>query len=396
MRAQKIAGLLARYGILWNQSADTIVRTGNGVGRTVASFNNLRPWSLIRRCNLADDGTVLAYWGNTAFKYDGSNGQVMVEFPKFYYRFPHTATVHAPEISFHNRCGFKPHPWFIDGEGNELQHQYVGVFESSAYDTSGSAYLLDDDAGVDFTATTGDLLCSIAGVLPMSGANNATATRDNFRQLALNRGAGWDLWSVQAVSAIQMLYTIKYGNLNSQTALSDGVTNLASGIGNQAVRTGATAGIGPTGSTDLGNTDGQVSIAHWSQGTTTYPFNLFGVENFYGDQWSWVMGADIVTDNKLSIDGTATGITLPNTNGYGGNLAYNAAYDWLMMPSDVTGSQSAKLCDYYYQATGNRAALLGGRWSSGAAAGAFCWALDRAASTVDRTVGGRLRFTPQS
>jgi hypothetical protein len=393
-------------GILWNQSADTITRTGNAYGRTVASFNYLKPWSLIRRCNLSDDGAVNAYWGNTGFAYDGSNGQVMVEFPKFYYRFTHTATTHAPEVSFRPRTGFKVHPWFVT-DGREVNYQYLGAFEGSAYDVSGSAYLVNADAGVDFTAGTGDKFCSIAGVKPMSGENNATATLPHFRILAQNRGAGWGLQSVQAVRAIQMLYIVKYGNWNSQSVLSQGVTNLESGTGNQAVLTGATAGVGPAGSADLGNADGQVSIAHYSQGTTTYPMSLFGVENFYGNIWKWVDGINIKADNNpwgadhdFSSDTFThpyvdTGLTLPSSNGYISNLAYTTSFDWGFLPSATSGDSTHYLCDYYYQVTGDRAALLGGGWHLGANAGAFRWGLGSAASIVDRTFGARLAFTPQ-
>lgn len=390
-----LAATRRKYGILWNQSADTVVRTGNGVGRTVASFNNLRPWSLIRRCNLADDGTVNAYWGNTGFAYDGSNGQVMAQCPRFYYRASHAATQHAPEISFRPRTGFKVHPWFIDSEGGILDYQYPAAFGGSAYDVSGSAYLINDDAGVDFTANTGDKLCSIAGVKPMSGANNATATRDNFRQLAQNRGPGWDITSIQGASAIQMLYLVKYGNFNIQSFFP-GVTNLASGTGNQAVYTGSTAGIGPAGSADLGNADGQVSIAHWSQGTITYPYSMFGMENgLHGNVWKWVWNADVV-EHALKIDGASTGITLPAANGYGSNLAYSAAHDWLFIPSAVSGSDGTYLTDYYYQASGTRAALLGGYWNHGALAGAFGWNVYNAASEVARSIGARAAFTPQN
>jgi hypothetical protein len=317
----------------------------------------------------------------------------MVEFPKFYYKFDHTATVHSPAISMWPKSGFTLHPWFIT-DGREVPYQYVGAFEGSAYDVSKSAYLLNDDAGVDFTAGTGDKFCSIAGVKPMSGANNALATRDAFRQLALNRGPGWDITSIQGASALQMLYLIKYGNFNIQSFFP-GVTNLASGTGNQAVYTGSTAGVGPAGSADLGNADGQVSIAHWSQGTTTYPYSMFGMENgLHGNIWKWVVGADVV-DHALKIDGESTGITLPNANGYGSNLAYSATHDWLFMPSAVAGDSTHYLCDYYYQAAGNRAALLGGSWSYGASAGAFFWNVYYAASNVYLTFGARAAFTPQ-
>ena len=38
-----------------------------------------------RRCNVADDGTINAWYGDESYTEDGSNGQVMIYQPKFYY-----------------------------------------------------------------------------------------------------------------------------------------------------------------------------------------------------------------------------------------------------------------------------------------------------------------------
>ena len=39
-----------------------------------------------RRCNVLDNGTITAFYGDENYKEDGSNGQVMVYQPKFYYQ----------------------------------------------------------------------------------------------------------------------------------------------------------------------------------------------------------------------------------------------------------------------------------------------------------------------
>ena len=39
-----------------------------------------------RRCNVSDDGTIVAYYGDNDYAEDGSMGQVMVYQPKFYYK----------------------------------------------------------------------------------------------------------------------------------------------------------------------------------------------------------------------------------------------------------------------------------------------------------------------
>jgi hypothetical protein len=38
------------------------------------------------RCNVADNGTITAFYGDNNYTEDGSNGQVMIYQPKFYYK----------------------------------------------------------------------------------------------------------------------------------------------------------------------------------------------------------------------------------------------------------------------------------------------------------------------
>jgi hypothetical protein len=65
----------------------TFTRLAGAVGKTPgADFDNILAFGGRRRCNLADNGTVNAYYGDAGYIEDGSNGQVMVEQPKFYYK----------------------------------------------------------------------------------------------------------------------------------------------------------------------------------------------------------------------------------------------------------------------------------------------------------------------
>jgi len=398
---------IPKYGITWNQATDQVARSGHASIITRPYFDVIFPWANIRRCNLSDAGVVTAYYGDAAFKYDGSNGQVMVEIPRFYYKFDHAATSHAPSVSRKPLAGYKIHPAFVT-DGRVLDRIYIGAFEACCYDVTAASYNLTDAAGVDFTATTGDKLASRSGAKPLSGKNNAGATLPAFRQLAKNRGTGWGLQHFNMISAIHMLYIIEYANWNSQSALSAGVTNITDdGSTNMAVNTGFTAGVG-TGASDLGNRSGQVTINHYQTAQATTPMSYRGIENLYGNIWKWVDGINIKADRNpwiadhdfasdlFSHPYVDTGLTLPSSNGYGSNLAYGAALDYAFLPSAVAGSTTTYLTDYYYQSTGNRSALLGGSWSYGANAGAFILALSLAASYVDRAVCARLAFTPQN
>jgi hypothetical protein len=388
-------------GICWNygSSSPTVQLVDELCNPITLTATDLARHSLfagITRCNITDAGAITARYGNAAFKYDGSNGQVVSWIPGGYYRQYHDAanTRLYRWISGVPRGGFRWFPAFYNG-ATPVSGFAFGTFPACCYDVSAAAYNLTDAAGVDITATTGDKLASIAGAKPLSGTNNASLTRDAFIQLAQNRGTGWNIVNFDQVSWFQLLRTIRYQTLNSQATFT-GVTNITDdGSTNMAVLSGATAGIGPTGSVDLGNTDGQVTINHYQTAQATYPFSCLTVENFpTGNIWEWINKIKAV-NNRLWVNDVDTGITLPASNGYGTTPALSALMDYGWLPAAVGGSSSTYFCDYYYQASGDRAALLGGHWNLGAAAGAFDLNLDSAASLVVRNIGARLAFTPQ-
>ena len=75
------------YGVEVDYANRTFARLAGAVGKTPgADFDSILAFGGRRRCNLADNGTVNAYYGEPGYIEDGSNGQVMVEQPKFYYK----------------------------------------------------------------------------------------------------------------------------------------------------------------------------------------------------------------------------------------------------------------------------------------------------------------------
>jgi hypothetical protein len=232
-----------------------------------------------------------------------------------------------------------------------------------------------------------------------------------MRILANNRGTGWGLLNFNQASLIELLYLVEYANYNAQTQIGAGVTGVndttAGNTYNNTLNNGFTAGVG-TSSTDLGNASGKCTgVAHYKTleaDADIQPVSYRGIENFWGNIYEWIDGINIKADNMLWIadhdfvDDTFaapyvdTGLTLHNANGNPTNIAFGAAMDYGFLASAVGGSDATYLCDNYYQATGNRAALVGGHWYFGADAGPFGWALNDAASRVDRRIGARLSF----
>lgn len=140
------------YGVSWDESADTYTRIGSTAGQSlgVTLTDAFLPIQRrMRRCLLNDDGTVNYYLsptnsalkedGVTASVLDGPDGQVMVEIPKFWYRYGYSGTTHTWEISPVPLGGFSVHPAFLS-DTTELDYVYVGAYEGVLYDTSELAY----------------------------------------------------------------------------------------------------------------------------------------------------------------------------------------------------------------------------------------------------------------
>lgn len=101
-------------------------RLEGAIGKDAGSdFDSVTAYDGRRRCNLSDDGEILVYYGDENFKSDGSNGQVMVEQPKFYYRVVPLKTekidgadgYHLRKARYYisdtPKVGFKIHPAFV-------------------------------------------------------------------------------------------------------------------------------------------------------------------------------------------------------------------------------------------------------------------------------------------
>jgi hypothetical protein len=366
-----------------------VERVGDDVIQS--DFDTISPWQDMRRCNLADDLTVNAYYGDPTFAYDGSNGQVMVEIPQFYwkaYRLSDTEIIYL--VSDIQRDGFELYPAFKSDEG-EYENLYIGAFEATLYDASAGSYAGD---GVTYDYAN-DIMASVAGFQPISG-NSSHLDIEEARQLAENRGSGWSLQYYTAREAINLLFYIEYADFNSQNVLSTGITNLDSGSGNHSQNTGHT--------TSLGNESGEVSITPENGATgasTTYPFSYRGIENYWGNIWEFVDGINI-RDNKPYISNndfqsnlfsepySSLGRTLPSSNGYGSGQILNNEMGLSTLPTGLNGSSSSYYCDYYYQNTGDRVARVGGYWTDVSRAGLAAWALYDSAAASARGIGSRL------
>lgn len=381
-----------------------------------------------KRCNVADDGSIVAWYGDADYKEDGSMGQVMVYQPKFYYLVcPVEYDPIDTGIGYHlrkanyyvsekPRAGFRLHPAFYDASGNEIDYFLTSAYEGSIYDASASAYLLNDEQVMN---TGEDKFSSIAGARPASGSSQ-NLTRPNIEAMAQNRGTNWHGDLIKQVSAEQMLMIIEMGMMNLQTAIAQGVVSLPWTTGSDttssyAAATGSTASLGNgTGRAEKTTTyEGGVAKEYTVDGKTSVCWR--GKENFWGNIWKFVYGINIwgngkmgggqpyicsdfsFAESKNSGNYEPAGFTVTNVNGYISAMGYSTACDWLFIASECLGNSSLPVGDYTYitiNLNGYRIALLGGHWSNGGSAGGFYWALINGVGNRSRSIGGRLVYIP--
>ena len=335
----------------------------------------------INRCNVSDNGTINAYYGDASYVEDGSNGQVMVKIPKFYYKVTPDENGGLNgvnirkctwEISETPADGFTLHPAFYDANGNEIDYFLYGAFDGVGQ--------RDSTYGTSYNTST-DKLSSVAGssYLPTNSLTRATA-----RTMATNRGTGWYSAGVKQTMAVLMLFAVEYG-FNSQIAVGQGV-------------------VSASAATYAGQTTGNITSG--TQDNKTTPVNWRGIENLWGNIWDWIDGLNVneripyFCNTYTFVDDTSTGYTqisfsLPSSN-YITAFGYDSTNDWVLLPSESssTANPTGPIGDYVSSNSGWRVALLGGRWSDDSSAGAFYWHCSANSSSAGASVGARLMFIP--
>lgn len=415
-------------GITMDYKNKTCTRIAGAKNLTAgADFDKFKMYGGRKRCNVSDGGTINAYYGDEGYTEDGSNGQVMVYQPKFYYlvcplEYDRQETgygYHLRKANYYvsetQRAGFKLHPAFYDKNGNEVDYILMSAYEGCIYDTSANAYMLNDEQVMDASK---DKFSSIAGARPATGVSQ-NLTRPNIEQMAKNRGEGWHSLGIKTASMEQLLMIVEMGMMNLQTAIGQGVVSLPWTTGTDTTSSYA----GATGSTtSLGNRTGRATKTTTYEGGTATDYTVDGktsicyrgVENYWGNIWKFVYGLNFYcevgkpflgyvckdfnyAESKKTDNYENIGFALPSENGYISAMGYSTKYDWLFLPSEVKGNSSLPVGDYYYQNNtwdGYRISRLGGYWSDGSAAGGFCWHLATGVGYRYRAIGGRLVYVP--
>ena len=206
--APKITG---RYGVKWSISDtddlgqrcfDAIGKIANiGIGNTdgYSDFDNIYPWSDIKRCNIkvnANGAKIVTFEGEPGFSLSGANGNVFVRIPKFCVE-KYEEGGYAYRVVSRNQ-GFV-HPAFIE-DGKEIDEIFVATFE-----------------GVISYGKLG----SVSGVIPTSNEK-----AEVFLSAANANGAGFSLYDLRCIDAIWTLYAVEYSSRNTNQYLGYGVADM--------------------------------------------------------------------------------------------------------------------------------------------------------------------------
>ena len=417
-------------GLCVDYENKTFTRLAGAVGLSQgADFDKFTMYGGRKRCNVLDDGTIVAYYGDEGYTEDGSNGQVMVFQPKFYYKVvplkleknnDSSIGYHLRKVNYYvsskPKTGFKLHPAFYDENGNAINYILFSADEGSMYDVSAGAYV-NDNVDESITYEDGDLLCSVAGKKSISGLRKGLGTKSNLEQMAQNRGSGWHLETIKATSANQLLMIIELGTMNSQTGIGQGIVSIPDNKAyNCSSLTGSTA--------ELGNSTGQATETVNEIGGTETTYNVNGkvsvtyrgVENPYGNIFKHIQGVNVWGDgsmcggqpyvannftfneSKNSDNYEGVGFTLPNANGYINAMGYGKEeYDWLLLPSEIGGTSALPAGDFFYVSSDLNVyctVLGGGSWNYGSFDGSFFGRCGYNVGSRDRSAGGRLLYVP--
>lgn len=393
-----------------------------------ADFNKFTMYGGRRRCNVSDDGTIVAYYGDENYAEDGSNGQVMVFQPAFYYKVvPLKLEKNSDSgIGYHLRkanyyvsskpkTGFKLHPAFYDESSNAINYILFSADEGSMFDVSAKAYV-NDNVDTDTAIEEGDLLCSVAGKKPISGLKKPL-NKVNLETMAQNRGEGWHLETIKATSANQLLMMVELGIMSTQEGIGQGVVSITGNTAyNCSSLTGSTADLGNgTGqATSTVNEIGGTQTAYTESGKVSITYR--GIENPWGNISKHINGINIwgdgsmcggqpyiaddfnFSESKKTDNYKPVGFTLSNANGFIKAMGYGSEeYDWLFMPSEIGGTSALPVGDYIYVASnlnGYRIVQLGGGCRSGDYAGGFYQIANGTVGDRSRGAGGRLIYVP--
>lgn len=385
----------------------------------------------LKACLLLDNGTVNYYldptnWskqvGGAASKLDGTDGQVMIEWPDFWYKveqnYP-SAGKHQIKICKGETTGF-----------TKVPRHYVSAYEANIT-RSTSKFGSFKNTGTDYrggnNTSAWDAAANTLLGMPVTNIN-----RTNGRTYARNRGSGWNQYGYNDHKWLFWFFAIEFATLNSQKAVNATLT--AEGYKQGGLGAGVSTNVPTTWDTfnsynpfiacgvsdALASGSGEVTYTKVDFGgsgvNVDFKVNRYrGHEMPFGHIWKICDGINI--EVKTVGDGDTSKLfsaddpsiwTDANYVGYTdrGNIARQSYYlNKVLMGSAAeilpktdgvaaTGS-TIYYCDYFYTSitsSSMRMLLVGGAAADGTAGGLAYSNTDSAPVSAIKYFGFRLRY----
>ena len=334
-------------------------------------FDKIYPWSNIRSYNYdASKKKVTAWYGDSNFKFDGSNGEVLTFIPGFWYKREVVDGVEYQYISKYEQSGYSySEPFSV---GRYKISRASSLSNTSSNDNGkielmaifiyggGGGYANTDESSFSIQTET---ITSSNGGLPLTNK-----TIGEYREYASKLGSDFSQMDYHYY-VLQMLYLVEYADYDSQGKLGQGITKPGDGV---TINMGGTDSLGMQ-SGCLAN-DGKTSIIYR------------GIEDIFGYVGEFIDGInikdgqayinyDFTTYESDVFDGNyqALGYVNANENGFIAKLGYDSNNPLIGLPTAVSGNKEANynvsLKDYYYYSSGERIMFAGGCYSDGLLAG---------------------------
>ena len=248
-------------------------------------------------CQL-NDADSTKYYDGTAAALDGTEGDVFLKLPEFYYKGTEGNKV---QITFSTK---QVNGEYVRWDPNTL----IGVYE--AYNGNSKMY-------------------SRSGVTSTGGVSQST-----WKTYAAARGTGYQLVDWQMHCVMGCLYYAMYGNTDCKSSIGKGTDS-------DAKSTGQTDSLGMTDTVAGGNGDSQ-------------SINFWGLENWWGNKYEWIHDYDKPADSLIStvndpVNGGTRQIHTFSYTGYPKKMKFGRYLDLIVTPDDPkNGSDTVGYCDYQW------------------------------------------------
>ena len=356
-------------------------------------FDNIYPWSTIRSYNYdASKKKVTAWYGDSNFKFDGSNGEVLTFIPGFWYKREVVDGVEYQYISKYEQSGYSYSEPFSVGRykisrasslsnTSSSDNGKVELMISLPSYGKGIGQAITDTISLDIDTET---ITSSNGRLPLT-----YQTIGEYREYASKLGSDFSQMDYHYY-VLQMLYLVEYADYDSQSKLGQGITNPGDEV---TINMGGTDSLGMQ-SGCLAN-DGKTSIIYR------------GMEDIFGYVAEFIDGInikdgqayinyDFTTYWSDTFDGNyqALGYVNASSRGFITKLGYDSNNPLIGLPTAISGDNESNynvsLKDYYGYSSGENIMIAGGGYNGGLLAGFGAASASIGSAVYNDGVGARL------